>query len=185
MLRYAALAVLFATSAQSDEVCNDLWFARHGIFDAAGYCFGSPLGLALYDNEGCTSSNPRLTADARRKVSRIEARQAELGCSIDLNQTEFELPALTFRQALREQPIRATTESACMGWRGPTIQVFAGPTAEEPLGVIENGDDILYSHEPQDDWDYVTVWTPGFGEVKAAGWLPSFGEAQLCSDQAG
>lgn len=185
MFRFAALALLFGAAAEADEVCNDLWFAKQGIYDAAGYCFGSPLGQSLYDNAGCTTSHPTLTSDARRKVHRIEAREVELGCAIDMSTTEFELPALTFRQALQVQPIRAETESACLGWRGPTIEVFAGPSADVPLGVIEGGDDILYAHEPQDNWYYVTVWSPGFGELKAAGWLPDVGEAPLCSDRAG
>ncbi|MEM9343857.1 MAG: DUF4453 domain-containing protein [Pseudomonadota bacterium] len=185
MLRSAALALVLATSAQADEICNDLWFAKNGIYDAAGYCFGSPLGRSLYDNEGCTTSNPELTTADRRKVNQIEQREVDLGCEIDMSVTEFDLPALSFRQDLRVQPVRSQVESACIGWRGPTIEVFAAPSPEVPLGSIEGGDDILFSHEPQDDWYYVTVWSSGFGEVKSAGWIPFLGDAPLCTDAAG
>ena len=91
-IRFAILATIAATSVQAEEVCNDLWFA--------GYCFGSPLGTSLYDNTGCTTSNPTLSAEDRQKVSIIEQREKELGCNVDMSTTTFELTALKFRKLL-------------------------------------------------------------------------------------
>ncbi|MEP6021436.1 MAG: DUF4453 domain-containing protein [Paracoccaceae bacterium] len=186
MIRLTILATIAAMSVQAEEVCNDLWFARNSVFDAAGYCFGSPLGKSLYDNTGCTTSNPTLSAEDRQKVSIIEQREKELGCTVDTTTTTFDLTALKFRKLLREQPIRSSYESACIGWKGPKVEVTSGPQNGDAVGSIDVGDSVLYSHEEEDGWFYVTVWSPpAFGALKVAGWLPGLGDAQSCEDFAG
>ena len=52
MRRAAICAFVVAGPAAADERCHDLWFARNAIMDRAGYCFGSVLGQAVFDNEG-------------------------------------------------------------------------------------------------------------------------------------
>ena len=180
-IRLAILATIAATSVQAEDVCNDLWFARNSVLDAAGYCFGSPLGTSLYDNTGCTTSNPALSAEDRQKVSIIEQREKELGCKVNMSTTTFELTALKFRKLLKEQPIRSTYDSACVGWQGPSIDLSSGPKNGDAIGSVEVGDSVLYSHDEEDGWFFVTVWSPpGFGALKAAGWLPDLGDAQSC-----
>lgn len=185
-MRLTLLAIFAATSAQSEEICNDLWFARNGMFDSAGYCFGSLLGKSLYDNKGCTTSNPILSVSDRQKLSLIEQREAELGCKVDTSKTAFELTALHFRKLLRDQPVRSDYESSCIGWKGQAVEVSTGPSSGKPIGTIEAGDSVLYSHFEEDGWFYVTVWSPpGFQRLKVAGWLPDLDDVQVCEDYAG
>ncbi len=174
-----------ATSAYSEEICNDLWFARNSIFQAAGYCFGSQLGQSLFDNAECTTSTPTLDARDRQKVSLIKQREAELGCQVETGSTAFELTALSVRKVLTHQPVRADYESACIGWQGPETRVFAGKSDETPVGSIGAGDNVLYSHQEENGWFFVTIYTSqDFSELKGAGWLDGSVE-QVCEAYAG
>ena len=174
-----------ATPAYSEEICNDLWFTRNSIFQAAGYCFGSPLGKSLFDNTGCTTSNPVLEESDRQKVSLIEQREAELACKVGTDTTSFDLNALSFRKLLKDHPIRTVYESACIGWQGPDRPVFAEKSEGAPIGSISAGDNVLYSHQEENGWFFVTIYAlQDFNTLKGAGWLAASDE-QTCREYAG
>lgn len=69
---FASLALPFlATTAQADGRCNDLWFTRNALINQAGYCFGSNLGQALFDNSDCQGKSVTLSPEAQRQVAQI------------------------------------------------------------------------------------------------------------------
>ena len=45
-LALAIPAALAAFPALAFDPCEDLWFSRNQLYDRAGYCFSTPLGLA-------------------------------------------------------------------------------------------------------------------------------------------
>ncbi|EBA16598.1 hypothetical protein RSK20926_22774 [Roseobacter sp. SK209-2-6] len=57
---------LSTTTAFADESCNDLWFTRNAIINQAGFCFGSNLGQALFDNGDCIAKSVPLSPEAQR-----------------------------------------------------------------------------------------------------------------------
>lgn len=66
----AALS-LFAAPVLASDTCHDLWFTRNAIIDRAGYCFGSPLGQAIFDNTGCIGKSVNLPPQDARTVALI------------------------------------------------------------------------------------------------------------------
>ena len=64
------LLFLIASPAAASDVCHDLWFTRNLIMDRAGYCFGSMLGKATFDNSDCTGKNVSLDAGDQLMVNR-------------------------------------------------------------------------------------------------------------------
>ncbi len=90
MVRVRALAVgvtiLVASSAASPAFsasCMDLWTERNRIFAEAGYCFTTSLGQRVFANYDCWTSNPDLTPQEQRRVTRIKAEEARRGCKVN------------------------------------------------------------------------------------------------------
>lgn len=69
-------------------------------------------------------------------------------------------------------PTPAGTETTCTGYLGQTVQLRAAPDDEaDPVGSVMEGDRVVFAHEPQGDWHYVTV-TSGQGVIpQSDGWL--------------
>lgn len=63
------------------DVCKSLWVERNAIFDARGYCFGSALGKAVFNNADCHTKNPSLSSSEKRRVASIKAREKSLNCA--------------------------------------------------------------------------------------------------------
>ena len=74
-----SLFMLGPAHAQNAE-CKRLWVERNAIFHDAGYCFGSRLGRAVFNNHNCFTKKPRLSNSVDRRVKRILARERRLGC---------------------------------------------------------------------------------------------------------
>ena len=159
---------LLPASAIADRFCEAVWFSRNAIHDAAGQCFASPLGRALFDNSDCTGNTPVLPeADA----ARVEALKSWMrpGCAIDTGATTLDLFDIQTRRQLTHQPLPDDTESACIDWLGDPLDLHAGPEAgADVIGHVQTGDTILFSWQHEDGWDYVET-----GRTGALGWLRS------------
>ena len=130
-----------------EEACDDLWFVRNQIFDAQGYCFGSALGKAIFDNSDCTTSNPELSEKDRRYIAELQAMEAEWECKVDTSRQELNIHSFDKRRILTEQPLHDFTESACLGYLGATIPLYDGPSKDRvQIGHITMGSDILFAH---------------------------------------
>ena len=181
----AILAFAVASPAVADEFCHDLWLARNAIMDRAGYCFGSVLGQAVFDNADCVGKSVSLTPDAQATVARIQERESENACRVNTKQTTLDVKALELRLDLVHQPVRDLYESACLGWLGPVTPLRAGHDGGAAVvGEVHRGDFVLYSHEPVGDWAYVTVSDSDW-LVITAGWMDFSSVDETCTDYAG
>jgi hypothetical protein len=190
-MRYviALFAVLAAMPAAATELCEDLWFTRNQIMDRAGYCFGSTLGKAMFDNDGCTGKSVTLSAKAQQQVAEIRRLEGSLQCKVDTSRSALELVDLATRRQLIDLPIHDEFESGCIGWQEAPADLHAGHKSTSPvIGRIEPGDDVLYSHytyPPVEGWAYVTIWSGGWGDFKSAGWLGVRTSENSCRQFAG
>lgn len=180
----AGLASLTAPAALAQSICDDLWFSRNTAFDRAGFCFSSPLGQAVFDNDDCTTTDPRIsTADAER-IERIIARESRLGCNIDVNRTVLEVPAIADRRLLTVQPIAAETETLCVGFVGRPVAMRTGPARQaEVLGTIEPGDTLFFTHLPEGGWNFVSALRRDGVDIMRTGWTDD--PIALCEARAG
>ena len=68
-MRFLTVVFLLLTpvTAVADALCDELWLTRNMVFDRAGYCFGSNLGEAIFDNSDCNSRGVPACAYSRRR----------------------------------------------------------------------------------------------------------------------
>jgi hypothetical protein len=187
-MRYLLTCCLlcFAAPAGAASGCEDVWFTRNLIMDRAGFCFASPLGQALFDNSDCTGQQVQLDPGAQALLERIRALEARHQCRVDTTRSTLPIVDMAFRRALRDLPVAADGEWACIGWTGPVTQLYDGHTAPlRPIGQIQPGDYVGFGFEtPHADWAYVTIHTQGWSSFKSAGWLYWPGD-KPCATQAG
>jgi hypothetical protein len=153
------------------------------MFDAAGHCFASPLGQAVFDNADCRPGAVTLGPFAAARVARLQAEEAALGCTVATGAgAALDLPAEVLARPLIDHPVLSEFESACVGWTGTPLTLSAAIGADAPvIGTIRPGDTILYRHMSEPDWEFVET-SPGgaFGWI-AAERIPS----ELCEMVAG
>ncbi len=172
-----------AASANDSVGCRDLWFTRNLVMDRAGYCFGSALGQAVFDNDGCTGKNVRVDPAHAGLVAQIQALEAEHGCKVDTRGTTLDLDDIAIRRSLDDLPLFDEFPGGCLGWTAAETPLRAGhDPSSRVIGAIAPGDYVYLTHVPVDGWAYVTVHEPGWGPLKGGGWLR--GEMQ-CRDHAG
>lgn len=177
-------ALLLPLPALADDGCHDLWFTRNLIMDRAGYCFGSTLGQAVFDNRGCTGKSVSLGAAEQRLVTQIRALEQSHGCRVNTGQPWLDLDDVFWRQQLWVLPVRDEFESACLGWLGSVIALRAGPghgTAQ--IGQVLPGDYVGYAHIPVGGWTYVTTHSADW-QIKSGGWF-DLSIPEQCRDFAG
>lgn len=185
MVRLCAFLCLVAAPAAASDICHDLWFTRNLIMDRAGYCFGSALGQAVFDNSGCVGKSVALDSRSARLVGQIQTLEAGQGCRVDTKRGFLDLDDRLIRQRLWDLPIRDEFESACLGWLGPVTPLLAGHDQSAlAVGRIQPGDYISYEHVPVGVWTYVTARTPDW-QIKSGGWLNTAAVAENCVDYAG
>ena len=171
--------------AIADDICHDLWFTRNAIMDRAGYCFGSALGQAVFDNSDCTGKTVNLTRQTIDFVNRIKSQEAGFGCRVDTGQTVLDLDDLHIRRRLADLPLRDEFESACIGWLGPETPLYAGhDLGSGQVGRIMPGDNISFAFWPEGDWAYLTILAPDWS-VKSGGWSNVGFPDSSCRDFAG
>ena len=173
MFRYLNLTfgVLLALPAAADQ-CDDLWFTRNQIMDRAGYCFGSTLGQAVFDNAGCLGKSVNLSPDQSALVTTIRQQEKLMECRVNTRGTYLELEDLGTRLRLWDLPVADEFESACIGFRAAPIDLRAGVAADAPvLHRVGQGSNLRYSHLPRAGWTYVVV-TNAQWQFTGAGWMP-------------
>ncbi|MEM6276742.1 MAG: DUF4453 domain-containing protein [Pseudomonadota bacterium] len=174
----SVLLALLGSPAIADAICDDLWLSRNAVMDRAGFCFESPLGLALFDNKDCFGTDVTLTSPEEELLAAIQDYEEELACAVDTSATSLEIGDLDIRLRLSSIPVRDSTESACLGWQGRRALLLTGTyEGARVSGSVEEGDTILSQHQSYEDsfgrfWSYYTVTTRiGLpSPVIAAGW---------------
>lgn len=180
MIRLTLCLALFSGPALADP-CADLWFSRNQTMNQAGYCFGSNLGQALFDNADCTGKTVTLTPEQSQIVARVKAIEKEVGCKVDTTSRRIELEDLALRRQLTVQPVLDEFPSGCVGWTGGQIRLHAGTSsATQVIGSAQTGDNIYFSHSPQNGFSYVTVTDSAF-VAKSGGWLRDGFDPALCT----
>lgn len=163
-MKYAILFALLPTLAQADAFCDELWFTRNLIFDRAGYCFGSTLGKATFDNADCTTKSPDLTAREQAQVTALKGLEGFSDCRIDTGRREMDFTRGDWLAEFDTLPIRSEGESSCIDFKGPDLPLYSGASTQSAVvGSIRKGDDPLYSHAAQGDWEFVTIGASGGG----------------------
>ncbi len=170
--------------AIADERCDDLWFTRNLIFDRAGYCFGSPLGQAVFGNEGCTTSEPVLGGDDQYVVAEAGWKEAEWNCAVDTGRAALTISGLDLRRQIRDLPLISEFESACIGWRGGRLPLRAARDQIAQLtGAARDGETLLFRFDDRRGWSFVEVMR---GEVLiGAGWTQAEIGEDSCEAIAG
>ena len=154
--------------------------------DRAGYCFGSTLGKAVFDNTGCAGKSVTLSTREQRLVQRLQDQEKLLECSVNTKGTKLYVPDLAFRWELRDLPVADEHESGCIGWQVAPTPLYAGRDISSPVvSTIRPGDDVLFSHWSEGDWNYVIIQEGGWGRVKGAGWLIDKTDESTCRQWAG
>lgn len=183
MPRASILALLLALAAPLPAAaltCEQMWFARNALFNQAGYCFGSVLGQALFNNADCTTRAPQLSARQSAQVAALKEMEAEAGCAIYTGVSFLDLPHLAQWQRLSTLPWPEMGGSACIGWRGAPLTLHAAPAANAPvLSVVRPGQTLTFTALPEGVWDFVQT-EDGVGWSNGA----RFSEA-LCDQLAG
>lgn len=174
-----------ATPAFATNGCHDLWFTRNLIMDRAGFCFGSALGQAVFDNSDCTGKTVELTRSAISFVKRIQREEKMFGCKVDTTRTVLDIEDLAIRRRLKDLPLRDELESACLGWLGPETPLYdSHSTSGNVIGRITSGDTITFSFWSQDNWSYLLIHTPDWS-LKSGGWSSVGIPSTMCRDFAG
>ncbi len=179
------LLILMPSFAAASDGCHDLWFTRNLIMDRAGYCFGSPLGKAVFDNSDCSGKSISLDARSKRLVGRIQSLEKQYACAVDTKSERLEIDDLFVRFRLVDLPVAEEFPGGCLGWLGPETTLYTGRSSDlPPIGRIGRGDYVGFFHVPEGGWTYVTVADPGW-VVKGGGWMRGdFGTVD-CRDWAG
>lgn len=178
-------ALLAVSSAQASDVCHDLWFTRNLVADRAGYCFGSALGKAIFDNTGCIGKSVDVGRAGAALMQRLRGVENALGCKVNTSATKLDVDDLAQRWMMRDLPVADEFESACIGWRLDDVTLRSARSDNAPgTGSIQTGDTILYSHMREDGWDYVTVHDRR-NELVAAGWVRITIDERSCEQLAG
>lgn len=166
----ALLALFTGPMAYADTACEDLWFSRNVIYDAHGYCFGSPLGKAMFDNTGCTTVDPELSPELAKRVAQNWARYNAMECNVDQSQAEIAIYNRETRAQIMAQPIAAEFGDLCQTFGGPETALMNAPAdSAEKLGAINVGDMLGLLHEPENDWHFITVLNSQTGKP-VSGW---------------
>jgi hypothetical protein len=184
----AALALLPVPAFADVIHCELPWFARNLIFDRAGYCFGSTLGRATFDNADCTRTEVTLSERDRAAVDHILDLEEALSCAIDSSAPRLE--HLSHIEHLRNAdmvPAPVEHESGCIGYRGPVLPLRAAPGDQaRVIGELRPGDTVGFIFLNEGIWDCVLVNDPDdMSTLRDAGWAP-FGLGHIeCEMYAG
>jgi hypothetical protein len=173
----ALVFTLFAPlQAQADDWCEELWILRNMAFDRSGYCFSSPLGSAVFNNDGC-AGNVTLGPSDQDYVDEIRTMEQVAGCAVDTNASRLSAHGTDLLRAFQQiddLPILSDGESACLGYRGGALTIHTGPSmAGDVIGTVTAGQNIGFAYQPVGQWEFVTVLAPNTSVVVARGWIDS------------
>lgn len=169
-MRLTVLLCLLAGPAWADA-CQDWWFTRNLIIDRAGYCFGSVLGQAQFDNTGCIGKTVTLDPASTDAVNQIRNLEAEYQCRVDTTQPALTVPDRAIRLQLDTLPIADGLASACFNYRAAPLALRSGPSPNAAIiGQIAPGQSINFAHLNAGDWAYVTTIDAN-GTLRSGGWF--------------
>jgi hypothetical protein len=169
----------------SAETCEDLWLARNAIFDDAGYCFGSELGMSIFNNDDCITKSPDLSGRERNKVARIKEYERQYNCRVDSSARRLDLFLLDIRLELIDQPVSDGQESTCIGLHvDGQLPLYAGKSeSSRIIGFLRDGDNVNIDHEGEDGWSFASSVLRDEEFVDLLGWHK--GEFDQCRNFAG
>ena len=189
-----SLGLLLAGPAPADvwdspePSCNWLWFTRNLIMDRAGYCFGSALGRAFFDNADCRGTDVKLSARESRQVAKMQALERELGCKVNTGARQLDVPLdIQLVRRLRDMPLPDGGESGCR-WAGSPVPLQDGYTpGSKVIGAIEAGDSLGFGSRLEGDWSEVTIRKGGDDGSGMMGWFDhtKHDTQKNCTDWAG
>ncbi|MBY8976951.1 DUF4453 domain-containing protein [Rhodobacteraceae bacterium NNCM2] len=193
-LKPALLSLCLLSTPASAEVweygpedCNVLWFMRNLIMDRAGYCFGSNLGKAIYDNGDCKGTEVSLTAAQQQQVGKIRKLEKEIGCKVNTGQTQLKGYKIDAIRRLRDMPLPDNGGSACT-WAGAPLDIYDGYSkGSSVMGQLSPGDRIGFGWIGEGDWNVIGISAGGPGGPESLGWL-DMGKANFeasCTNWAG
>lgn len=166
--------LLFTQAAHADEPCDDLWYSRNFYFDQAGYCFGSNLGKAVFDNSDCKSKNVNLAKSILQRIDKIKETEAGNSCKVKTNKARrLNIKNFEMRKTLIEQPINHGFESSCFGYKGKLrVALYAARSTNSKIIGYVNLDDNVYSafdEADSNDWWFATA-THNDTNISSIGW---------------
>lgn len=180
-MRYLIPFFLLPLSAQADPYCDELWFTRNLIFDRAGYCFGSSLGQAVFDNSDCSTKTPALTDREKAQVASLKETEEFLDCRTDTSRSRLEFTGGDWLRTFETLPTRAEGESSCIDFKGPELPLYSGASETSAIiGAISVGDDPPYGHLAEGAWEFVTI-----GEQRGGWTNVNLFEGNRCEAYAG
>ncbi len=185
-MRYVLLltALLVSSPALAYDVCGAYWMDRNAIFDNAGYCFGSKLGKAMFDNKGCTTKSPKLTKAQQAEVAAIRKAEKKWQCKIDSSKSELPYSETGWHKLYDTIPERDDSESSCMGWKGPQLQLLAGTDrSSKVMATLKPGDQVNDYNLPKGDWSFVAIFRND--RFAGMGWAVVPDWSKNCTDIAG
>lgn len=166
------LACLAPAPAVALDYCDEIWFTRNLIFDQAGYCFGSPLGQAIFDNADCTPGAVTLAPQQQAMVDTLIAEADYWECKTDTSGLRLNIAQPELRRRMQQMPIPTPYESACIGYRGAPIALHSGRNEAAPVtGQIATGEMIVWSFEAVEGWQFlVSPSGQGMGWMRDHAW---------------
>lgn len=178
------ILMLGAAPARADVFCDELWFTRNLAFDRAGYCFGSPLGTAIFDNDGCAGTDVEVEPWNADVVKEVFAQEKLQGCQVDTSRTALEIEEIEQRKQFVDIPLPVLGESGCIGWKGANQRLtIAADENSGGVGVVTTGDEILFSFAPRGAYEFVIVRRNN--EFRHVGWMKIDSANMECEMYAG
>jgi hypothetical protein len=178
--------MISATSAFAGDMCDDLWFSRNSIMNDNGYCFGTNLGKANFDNSDCHTKKPKLSKQEQRLVKELQEFERNEECRVNTKKEDLDIDNLAQRRRLTVQPINDGLGSNCIGFLGEgPIALRAGHDEDSAvLGHIHKGDNLNFEHISMDeDWSFISSIARDGEYLDVLGWVYKL--PQECEDFAG
>lgn len=141
---------LLAPPAFAEEACDDLWYSRNFYFDKAGYCFGSALGKAVFDNANCKSKDVSFSDAIKLRISHIKQTEKMNECKVSSKKVRnLDIYNFDMRKKLADQPINHGYESSCFGYQGDAKVPLYSAMSEgsEIMGYVGTGDSVYSAHD--------------------------------------
>ncbi|MCH2164052.1 MAG: DUF4453 domain-containing protein [Marinovum sp.] len=193
---FSALALAASPALADPDICAEYWYSRNAIFNYGGYCFGSALGQAEFDNSDCIPGPPALSESDAVQVTQIRTYEDHFDCAVNTGTQSIAFSTKPLLSRLIDLPVRGFDGSvddpvsleftaACINYLGPTpIALRAGTTTDTPIiGAIKPGDDVITSHHGLNGWTYLTARGPG--DQDSGGWTSTPFASLTCEGFAG
>lgn len=179
--------LLASSPSVADAFCAEAWFVRNLAFDRAGYCFGSPLGQALFDNDDCSTKSPKLSAEDQKIVTAIRETEDMVGCKIDTTARFMAVPHETLWRGMVDLAAPADWASGCLGWQGADFPLYAAHAPGARVTAVARAGMVIeweYDTFAPTGWEFITLYTRDF-EFLGMGWSNTRIDTALCEQMAG